>query len=114
MASGRRSSRLRARRPGYDASVSQPRSRATEQVRTALVLACALVAVLPLSGSSVMTASELAAVSLVVLALAGALAAAPRFVTLLPTQLVGCPVPGDSGPPVLRTRTTDPTHQPLA
>ena len=86
----------------------------TEQVHLALAggLACALVVVLPLTGSA-LTASELAAVSLVVLALASALSA-PRFVTQPPRLGIGLPVAGDAGPPDLRTRNTDPTHHPLA
>jgi hypothetical protein len=83
-------------------------------VRTALVgvLACALVVLLPLTGSA-LTASELAAVSLVVLASASALSA-PRFLVLLPRLVIGLPVAGEAGAPVLRTRKTDPTHHPLA
>ena len=86
----------------------------TEQVHIALAggLACALVLVLPLTGSA-LTASELAAVSLVVLALASALSA-PRFVIQPPRLGIGLPVAGAAGPPVLRTRNTDPTHHPLA
>jgi hypothetical protein len=86
----------------------------TEQVHIALAggLACALVVVLPLTGSA-LTASELAAVSLVVFALASALSA-PRFVTQPPRLGIGLPVAGEAGSPVLRTRSTDPTHHPLA
>ena len=75
------------------------------------MLASALV-VLPLTGAA-LSASELAAVSLVVLALASAVSA-PRFVTVLPQLVVGVPIAGEAGPPVLRTRKTDPTHHPLA
>jgi hypothetical protein len=99
---------------GYDALVSLPWSRRTEQVHVALagVLACALVVVLPLTGSA-FTASELAAVSLVVLALASALST-PQLVTQPPRLDIGLSVAGEAGPPVLRTRNTDPTHHPLA
>jgi hypothetical protein len=76
------------------------------------VLACALVVLLPLTGSG-LTASELAALSLVVLAFASALSA-PRFVMLPPRLVIGLPAAGEAGPPVLRTRKTDPTHHPLA
>jgi hypothetical protein len=76
------------------------------------VIACALVVLLPLTGSG-LTASELAAVSLVLLALASALSA-PRCVMLLPRLVIGLPAAGEVGPPVLRTRKTDPTHHPLA
>jgi hypothetical protein len=68
--------------------------------------------VLSLTGSA-LTASELAAVSLVVLALASALSA-PQLVTQTPRLGIGLSVAGDAGPPVLRTRSTDPTHHPLA
>jgi hypothetical protein len=99
---------------GYDVSVNLPWSRRTEQVHVALAggLACALVVLLPLTGSA-FTASELAAVSLVVLALASALAA-PQLMTHPPRLGIGVPVAGEAGPPVLRTRNTDPTHHPLA
>jgi hypothetical protein len=76
------------------------------------MLASALVVVLPLTGAA-LSASELAAVSLVVLALASAVSA-PRLVTLLPQLVIGLPIAGEAGPPVLRTRKTDPTHHPLA
>jgi hypothetical protein len=84
------------------------------QARTtlAVLLGCLLVAT-PLGGST-STVPEWTAISLVVLALASALASAPRVAAVLPRLFVGVPVAGEAGPPVLRTRKTDPTHHPLA
>ena len=77
-----------------------------------MALASALVLLLPLTDSA--ATSELTALSLILLALASALACATRIVTSLSAQVVGYPVTGDPRPPVLRTRKTDPTHHPLA
>jgi hypothetical protein len=97
----------------YDVLVSLPWPRRTEQVHAlAAGLACTLVVALPLTGSA-LTVSELAAVSLVVLTLAGAISS-PRVVLLLPRLVIGLPVAGGAAPLVLRTRRTDPTHHPLA
>lgn len=88
-------------------------NRTGEWARAALaaVVACALV-VLPLAGGG-LSASELAAVSLVVIALAAAVAA-PGGVVLPSPSVVGLPEAGALGPPLLRSRPTDPTHHPLA
>jgi hypothetical protein len=98
---------------GYAGSVDRRWNRTSERVQTALaaLLACALV-VLPLTGGG-LTASELAAVSLVVIALAAAVAA-PGGVVVPRTSVVGVPAAGAVGPPLLRTRPTDPAHHPLA
>ena len=80
------------------------------QVALAAVLACALV--LPLAGAGVTTA-ELAAVSLVVLALAAAVTA-PGVVVFPIHSAAGPPSSREAGPPALRTRPTDPAHHPLA
>ena len=93
-------------------SLARPSTAERVQVALAGVLACGLVLV-PLTGSGP-AASELAAVSLVVLALAGALTAAPRAVVPPLGPVLHLPVAGAAGPPVLRTRQTDPTHHPLA
>ena len=83
-------------------------------MRSALagVVACALV-LLPLSGSG-LTASELAAVSVVLIALAAALAGVPSAVVLALRSALGPPAANDDRPPILRTRPTDPAHHPLA
>ena len=76
------------------------------------VVACVVV-LLPLTGSG-LTASELAAVSLVVLALASALTAVPRVVVLPLGSVIGLPMARDARAPALRARPTDPRHHPLA
>ena len=79
------------------------------QVALAGVLACALVL---LPHGSGLTAAELAAVSLVLLAFASALSVPRRVV--LPRLVLGLLADGEERVPVLRTRKTDPTHHPLA
>jgi len=75
-------------------------------------VACAVV-LLPLTGSG-LSASELAAVSLVVLALASALTDVPRAVVLPLSSVLGLPTARDAQAPSLRARPTDPRHHPLA
>jgi hypothetical protein len=93
-----------------------PFLRALQTVRFSLValLAWALVSALPLTGSSVLAASEMAAISLIVLALASTPVSAPFLMLALPDQVNGFPVTNEAGSRVLRTRPTDPMHHPLA
>jgi hypothetical protein len=93
--------------------VRQSRARVESWHAALAVLLGCLVVAMPLSGST-SAGSELTAISLVVLALASALASAPRPLALLPRLAAGLPVTGQAAPPLLRTRKTDPTHHPLA
>jgi len=93
-------------------SLAGPPTAERVRVARAGLLACALV-LLPLTASGP-AAAELTAISLVLLALAGALAAAPRAVVPPLGSALHLSVAGAAGPPVLRARRCDPAHHPLA